>query len=108
MQQDIGKKVEDKIKKAHEEHMLREQLKVIKKQLGMEKDDKEAVIQKFRDAIKDKKVPEAIMTVIDAELARLEFLEPQASEFQVARNYLDWLTVLPWGIETEDTLDLEL
>ena len=43
MQQEIGKKVEEKIKKAHEEHMLREQLKVIKKQLGMEKDDKECV-----------------------------------------------------------------
>lgn len=108
MQKEIGKKVEDKIKKAHEEHMLKEQLKVIKKQLGMEKDDKQAVIQKFRDAIATKTVPEAIMAVIEAELNRLEFLEPQASEFQVSRNYLDWLTVLPWGMQTDDTLDLEL
>ena len=108
MQKEIGKKVEDKIKKAHEEHMLREQLKVIKKQLGMEKDDKESVIQKFRDAIENKDVPEHIMKVIEAEINRLEFLEPQASEFQVSRNYLDWLTILPWGIQTEDTLDLKL
>ncbi|CBY13021.1 unnamed protein product [Oikopleura dioica] len=105
IQQDIGKKVEEKVRKAHEDHMLREQLKVIKKQLGMEKDDKETVIQKFRDAIKDKIIPEAVKTVIDNELGRLEFLEPAASEFQVARNYLDWLTVLPWGTETDDTLD---
>ena len=69
---------------------------------------KDAVIQKFREAIKDKVVPEEIKKVIDAELTRLEFLEPQASEFQVTRNYLDWLTVLPWGIETTDTLDLDV
>ena len=75
--------------------MLREQLKVIKKELGMEKDDKETVIQKFKDAIADKQVPEHVATVIDSEIKRLEFLEPQSSEFQVTRNYLDWLTVLP-------------
>ena len=75
--------------------MLREQLKVIKKELGMEKDDKETVIQKFKDAIADKEVPSHVKTVIDAEIKRLEFLEPQSSEFQVTRNYLDWLTVLP-------------
>ena len=60
-----------------------------------------------REAIEGKTIPEHAAKVIDAELARLEFLEPQSSEFQVTRNYLDWLTVLPWGIETVDTLDLE-
>ena len=85
--------------------MLREQLKQIKKELGIEKDDKDAVIQKFREAIEGKVVPEAISEVIEAELKRLEYLEPQSSEFQVSRNYLDWLTVLPWGLQTEDTLD---
>merc|ERR1719443_2291334 len=87
--------------------MLREQLKVIKKELGMEKDDKETVIQKFKDAIADKEVPAHVKTGIDAEIKRLEFLEPQSSEFQVTRNYLDWLTVLPWGVQTEDTLDVK-
>ena len=82
MQREISKKVEDKIKKAHHEHMLREQLKVIKKELGMEKDDKDAVIQKFRDAIENKTIPEHAAKVIDAEIKRLEFLEPQSSEFQ--------------------------
>lgn len=67
----------------------------------MEKDDKQDVIQKFKDAIEKKTVPEAILKVIEGELNRLEFLEPQSSEFQVARNYLDWLTVLPWGEETQ-------
>ena len=48
----------------------------------MEKDDKDAVIQKFKDQIADKKIPEHAAKVIDAELKRLEFLEPQSSEFQ--------------------------
>ena len=52
----------------------------------MEKDDKDAVIQKFKDQIADKKIPEHAAKVIDAELKRLEFLEPQSSEFQ--GNYL--------------------
>ena len=46
--------------------MLREQLKQIKKELGIEKDDKDTVIQKFRDAIKDKIIPDHVSEVIDS------------------------------------------
>ena len=64
-------------------------------------------VQKFRDLLKDKNVPEHAEKLINEEINRLEFLDPNSSEFQVARNYLDWLTVLPWGVQTEDNLDLE-
>ena len=44
--------------------MLNEQLKIIKKELGLEKDDKEAVVDKFRDRLKEKNIPENISEVI--------------------------------------------
>ena len=47
----------------------------------------------------------SMQTVIDDELAKLSNLEPSSSEFNVTRNYLDWLTQLPWGTLREETLD---
>ncbi|XP_076465316.1 lon protease homolog, mitochondrial-like [Babylonia areolata] len=106
LQQRIGKEVEDKVKKQHREYILREQLKIIKKELGMEKDDKEAIDEKFRGRLKNKTVPKHVMEVIDEEMGKLAYLENHSSEFNVTRNYLDWLTSLPWGLNSEESLDL--
>ncbi len=45
--------------------------------------------------------------VIDEELEKLGALEPSSSEFNVTRNYLDWLTSLPWGQFSEEKLDIQ-
>lgn len=107
LQQKIGKEVEEKVKTQHRKYMLQEQLKIIKKELGIEKDDKDAIEEKFRERLKDKVVPKAVMDVIDEELNKLSFLDNHSSEFNVTRNYLDWLTTLPWGIFSEENLDLK-
>lgn len=107
LQQKIGKEVEEKVKTQHRKYMLMEQLKVIKKELGMEKDDKDAVADKFREKIKDLTVPAHVMEVIDEELNKLSFLDPHSSEFNVTRNYLEWLTSLPWGKYSEENLKLD-
>eukprot|EP00913_Durusdinium_trenchii_P001168 g1074.t1 len=65
--------------------------------LGIERDEKEALVLQFTDAIKDKTVPEEVKKVIDEEIAKLSQLEPSSSEFNVCRSYLEWLTCLPWG-----------
>ena len=44
---------------------------------------------------------------IDEELSKLKLIEPSSPEFNVIRGYLDWLTVLPWGVHTEDNYDLK-
>uniref|UniRef100_A0A1B6G104 Lon protease homolog, mitochondrial n=1 Tax=Cuerna arida TaxID=1464854 RepID=A0A1B6G104_9HEMI len=106
LQQKIGREVEEKVKQQHRKYILHEQLKVIKKELGMEKDDKDAIGDKFRERIKELKVPAAVMEVLEEELNKLSLLESQSSEFNVTRNYLDWLTSLPWGIMSEENLDL--
>ncbi|XP_049871885.1 lon protease homolog, mitochondrial isoform X2 [Pectinophora gossypiella] len=107
LQQKIGKEVEEKVKQQHRKYILQEQLKVIKKELGLEKDDKDAIGDKFRERLSDKKVPEAIQTVIDEELNKLNFLESHSSEFNVTRCYLDWLTSLPWGVTSQENLKLD-
>ncbi|KAL0870322.1 hypothetical protein ABMA27_005341 [Loxostege sticticalis] len=107
LQQKIGKEVEEKVKQQHRKYILHEQLKVIKKELGLEKDDKDAIGEKFRERLSDKTVPAAVQTVIDEELNKLNFLESHSSEFNVTRCYLDWLTSLPWGITSEENLKLE-
>ncbi|XP_072938244.1 lon protease homolog, mitochondrial isoform X3 [Epargyreus clarus] len=107
LQQKIGKEVEEKVKQQHRKYILHEQLKVIKKELGLEKDDKDAIGEKFRERLADKQVPAAVQTVIDEELNKLNFLESHSSEFNVTRCYLDWLTSLPWGVTSEENLKLE-
>lgn len=108
LQQDIGKRVEEKISKDQRRYFLMEQLKSIKKELGIEKDDKTALVQKFRERIEPQKdlIPQTAMKVIEEEITKLEALEPASSEFSVTRNYLDWLTVLPWGKFSEERLDV--
>lgn len=107
LQQKIGREVEEKVKQQHRKYILQEQLKVIKKELGIEKDDKDAIGEKYREKLKDKTVPDSIKTVIDEELTKLNFLESHSSEFNVTRNYLDWLTSLPWGVISPENLCLD-
>lgn len=107
LQASIAKEVEEKVRSQHRKYMLQEQLKVIKKELGIEKEDKDAIEEKFRLRLKDKLVPKAVQDVIDEELNKLGFLDNHSSEFNVTRNYLDWLTTLPWGITSAENLDLK-
>ncbi|XP_013863510.1 lon protease homolog, mitochondrial [Austrofundulus limnaeus] len=107
LQQRLGREVEEKIKQTHRKYLLQEQLKIIKKELGLEKDDKEAIEEKFRERLKDRTVPQHIMEVIDEELNKLGLLDNHSSEFNVTRNYLDWLTSMPWGTNSEENLLLD-
>ena len=108
LQQKIGKEVEEKVKTTQRKFMLQEQLKIIKKELGMEKDDTETILEKLNKKLEGKTVPEVAKTVIDEEINKLRFLDAHSSEFSVTRNYLDWLTVLPWGLASEENLDLKV
>ncbi|KAM8889006.1 lon protease homolog, mitochondrial isoform 1-T1 [Synchiropus picturatus] len=107
LQQRLGREVEEKIKQTHRKYLLQEQLKIIKKELGLEKEDKEAIEEKFRERLKDRTVPQHIMDVINEELNKLGLLDNHSSEFNVTRNYLDWLTSMPWGTNSEENLALD-
>ncbi|XP_061457847.1 lon protease homolog, mitochondrial [Rhineura floridana] len=106
LQQRLGREVEEKIKQTHRKYLLQEQLKIIKKELGLEKEDKDAIEEKFRERLKELVVPKHVMEVIDEELNKLGLLDNHSSEFSVTRNYLDWLTSIPWGKCSEENLEL--
>jgi len=108
LQSTVKSEVEEKITKDQRQQMLKEQMRQIMKELGIEKDDKQSMIEQFRDAIKDKTLPEEAEKVVESELTKLGTLEPSSSEFNVCRTYLEWLTQLPWGQCTEDNKDITL
>lgn len=106
LQNTINQKIETTISKSQKEFYLREQLKTIKKELGIEKDEKTSDREKFEARIKKRDVPEDVKTVINEELEKIATLEPQSAEYALSRNYLDWLTNVPWGIKSPDIHNL--
>lgn len=107
LQQEISQKVEEKMSETQRKYFLNEQLKSIKKELGMEKDDKESVIEKYRKQLSEyPEIPEEVMTVIESELEKLSALEKNSSEYNVTRSYLDWLCGVPWGVLSDENFDI--
>jgi len=107
-QAEIRKVVEDKMQGHQREFFLREQLKVIQKELGISKDDRTADLDRFRERLAELSLPEAGAKRVEEELDKLSILETGSPEYAVTRNYLDWLTLLPWGKHSQDNLDLAL
>ncbi|ACH38040.1 DNA-binding ATP-dependent protease La [Citrifermentans bemidjiense Bem] len=107
LQTKITKQIEEKISQQQREFFLREQLKAIKKELGLEKEGKTAEVEKFEERLKQLKLnPEAQRAVTD-ELEKFKLLEPASAEYHVTRNYLDWLTILPWGKYSKDSYNID-
>ncbi len=107
LQAQIRQSVERKISDHQRKFFLREQLKVIQQELGLSKDDRQADIDKFSARIETLKVPTAIMKTIDEELDKLRVLDSSSPEYAVTRNYLDWITTIPWGTYSKDKFNLK-
>lgn len=107
LQAQIRQSVEKKISAHQRKFFLREQLKVIQQELGIAKDDRQADIDKFNQRLDELVVPDAVMDSIDEELDKLRILDASSPEYAVTRNYLDWITMLPWGIYSEDKFNLK-
>merc|ERR1719359_338510 len=108
LQQKLTNQIQEKVNSHQREFMLREQLKMIKKELGEDKSDGiDLLMQKFKTRLEGKTVPQDAKEAIDSEMEKLSGLAKESQEYQITRNYLDWLTVLPWGVHSEDTLSLQ-
>lgn len=103
----ITKRIEERISKQQRNFFLKEQLKEIKKELGLSKDDRESEIEKFQKRIRKLTLSSEARNRIDEEMEKLKLLEPSSPEFNVTRAYLDWLTILPWGVYTKDNYDIK-
>ena len=107
LQSKISKDVESKIQKRQREYWLMEQMKGIRRELGIESDGKDKLVEKFREKAQKLAMPEAVKKVFDEELNKLAHLEPAASEFNVTRNYLDWITQIPWGQRSAENFGIK-
>lgn len=107
LQSQFKSQIEDKFAKEHRKYLLMQHLRHIKRELNLERDDKQTIITAFREAVsKLSSVPEEASKAIETELGRLGNLEPQSPEFNVSRTYLEWMTALPWGNMTEENVDI--
>ena len=107
IQSDISNEVNEKVSKHQREFFLREQLKIIQRELGISKDDKTAEAVEFRARMEDRFPPAAVEKRFEEELRKLSVLETGSPEYSVTRNYLDWLTSIPWGVYSQDNLELD-
>ncbi|MFI3247141.1 MAG: endopeptidase La [Ferrimonas sp.] len=106
LQTAISKKVHRKMDKREREFMLREQLKVIQQELGDGGDDKTTEIAEFRQRIEGLTLPAAVQKRFNDEVKKFMGLESGSPEYAVSRNYLDWLSQIPWSKFSQDSLDL--
>ncbi|MBL8693688.1 MAG: endopeptidase La [Planctomycetes bacterium] len=105
----LGKRLQDEIKEKIErqqkQFFLREQLKLIRRELGEEKDRESRDREEYEKKIAEAKMPEAALTKAMEELNRLSVVPVESSEYAVVRNYLDWLCAMPWSKSAEEQLD---
>jgi len=106
---ELGRKIQSEaqseMEKTQREYFLREQLKAIRRELG-EADQQQMEVEEFQRKIDEAGMPEEAEKEARRELDRLSKLPPAAAEYGVIRTYLDWLTSLPWNVQTEDNLDI--
>jgi ATP-dependent Lon protease len=103
-QEDIQARVQEELGERQREMLLREQLKQIQRELGDE--DERQEIEELRQRIEALDLDEDARTEVERELKRLERTSPQSAEYQVIRTFLEWVTELPWGVRTEERIDL--
>lgn len=103
----ISKRIEEQLSQQQREFFLKQQLQEIKKELGLAKDDTQAEVERFEKRLAKLNPSEEAAERIQEEIDKLKLLGPSSAEFNVTRAYLDWLTILPWGVYTKDNYDIE-
>lgn len=106
LQGQITTQVNEKVATNQREFFLREQMKVIEKELGLSKDDNTSDLEKFRLRLEQLSPPVKVLERLEEEFNKLKILESGSPEYAVTRNYLDWATSVPWGVHSQDNLDL--
>ena len=101
----IGEQTQQSLSSQQREHVLREQLRHIQKELG-EGDDKSAEMADLRQAIEKAGMPKEAEEQAKKELKRLERMPDVSPEYGIIRTYLDWLTGLPWSKLDTDAIDI--
>jgi ATP-dependent Lon protease len=102
----IQNEVKSEMDKTQREYILREQLKAIQRELG-EDDPQQAEINELREKVEASGMPDEVKARAIKEIDRMSRIPSASPEVGVIRTYVDWLVGLPWGVSTEDQLDIK-
>ncbi len=102
----IQSEVKSEMDKTQREYILREQMKAIQKELG-EDDPAVAEASELRERVEASAMPDEVKEKALKEVDRLSRIPSASPEQGVIRTYVDWLVSLPWGVQTDDNLDLD-
>src|SRR5712672_4046739 len=105
LSKEISEQTQQSLSSQQREHLLREQLRQIQKELG-EGDEKSAEIAELRAAIEKAGMPKEAEEQARKELKRLERMPEAAAEYAMIRAYLEWLIELPWSNLSQDNIDI--
>ena len=105
LEQEMRERTKKSIEQSQREYYLREQMKTIQQELGDQTQESEP--NRLREKLEALDLPETTRKNVMREAERLNVVPQTSPEYAVIRNYLDWITSLPWGIETEDKLDVK-
>lgn len=102
IEREIDTRVKSQLDKMQKEYYLKEQLEVIKKELGEEKESDE-----YTKKLEEKNLPEEIRLRAKKEIEKLSTISVQSPEYAVIMNYLDWIMDLPWNDSAEENIDIK-
>jgi ATP-dependent Lon protease len=105
LSKEIGEQTQQSLSSQQRQHILREQLRQIQKELG-EGDDKTADVAELRDQIEKAGMPQEVEEQARKELRRLERTPEASPEYGMIRSYLEWLIELPWSKLDPDAIDI--
>lgn len=102
---DLAMKIKSKVEKNQREYILREQLKVIREELG--EDNTQSDAEQYEESLKKLKAPKEVKERIQKEIDRFKNISSSSSESAVTRGYIETLLELPWNKESKDNKDLK-
>lgn len=102
----IRDKTRDELSKGQREYYLREQIRLIQRELG-ENEGANEDLATLKASLDRAKLPPHAKEEADKQFRRLERMPPESSEYALIRTYLDWIAEIPWSVRTKDNLDLK-
>lgn len=104
LKQSIQMRTREDLDKQQRDYFLQQQIKHIQDELGNGEDDE---IEELRRSGEQKKWPAEVANIFEKEVSKLERINPQSPDYNVQLTYLQTMLSLPWGVYSEDSLNIK-
>ncbi|MCI0472924.1 MAG: endopeptidase La [Ignavibacteria bacterium] len=106
IEKEIETKVQSSMQKNQKKFILQEQIRILQDELG-DSAELDPDLAKLKKAIENADMPENVKAKANEEFEKLKKTPPMSPDFSVSRNYLEWMTSVPWNVFTDDNYDLD-